>query len=70
MVTSILRGKLASVVWAARASYHNTLCFTSGKAVFGRNMLFKITAIVDFHVIPLRIRDKSTLVLINKKIDK
>ena len=42
---------IASVALKARASYHHTLGFTPGQAVFGRDMLFSLTSIVDWHIV-------------------
>ena len=47
-------GTLASVAWAIRAYYHYTLGFPPGQAVFGRDILFNLTSIVDWSVVTAR----------------
>ena len=41
---------LASIAWAIRASYHRTIMATPGQDVFGRDMLFNLTSVVDWIV--------------------
>ena len=42
---------LAYIAWVIRYSYHNTIMSTLGQAVFGRDMLFKFTPVVDWRVV-------------------
>ncbi len=42
---------LNSIAWAIRASYHNTLRATPAQLVFGRDMIFNITTVVDWHAV-------------------
>ena len=39
---------LSSVAWAIRASYHSTLQATPAQLVFGRDMIFNMTAVIDW----------------------
>ena len=39
------------IAWAIRESYHRTLGFTPGRAVFGRAVLFNLTSLLDWFVI-------------------
>ena len=45
---------LASVACVIISSFHCTLGLTLGWAVFGRDMLFNLTLIVDWHVVTAR----------------
>ena len=47
-------GALASVVWEIIVSYHLTISFTPGKALFGRNVLFNLTPLVYWRVVTTR----------------
>ena len=40
---------LSSVAWAIRASYHSTLQATPAQLVFGRDMIFNMTSVIDWH---------------------
>jgi hypothetical protein len=51
---------LSSIAWAIRASYHNTLQATPAQLVFGRDMIFNIATVVDWHALHNR---KQTQVL-------
>ena len=42
---------LASIAWSIRASYHRTIQATPGQAIFGKDMIFNLTSIVDWCVI-------------------
>ena len=44
-------GNLVSVMRTIRAYYHFTLGFTPGQAVFGRDLLFNLTSIIDWRVV-------------------
>ena len=37
---------LAYIPWAKRASYHCTIMATPDKAIFGRDMLYKLVSVV------------------------
>ena len=41
---------LESIALAIRASYHRTIMYTPGQAVFGRDMLFNLVSVVDWRV--------------------
>ena len=45
---------ISSLAWDIRASYHFTLGYTPGQAVLGRDMLFKTTSLIDWHVVTTR----------------
>ena len=47
-------GTPASVVWLIIESYHRTLFFMTGQAVFGGDMLFNLMSAVDWHIITAR----------------
>ena len=38
---------LSSIEWAIRASNHHTIMATPGQAVFGRDMIFNLSSVVD-----------------------
>ena len=42
---------LAYIAWDIRASYHRTLQAIPGQAIFGRDMIFNITSVVDWRFI-------------------
>jgi hypothetical protein len=42
---------LSSVAWAVRASHHSTLNKTPGQLVFGRDMIFNLSTVVDWKTI-------------------
>ena len=42
--------KLASIAWAIRAPYNHTIMATPCQSVFGRDMLFELTLVVDWRV--------------------
>ena len=47
-------GGIDSLSWEIIASYHHTLGFTAGQDVFGRDILFNLTPIVDWRVLTAR----------------
>jgi hypothetical protein len=49
---------LNSIIWAIRASYHSTTQATPTQAVFGRDMLFNISKVVDWSIIAARKREQ------------
>ena len=42
---------LAYIGWSIRASYHCTIMATLGQAAFDRDMIFKLTSVIDLRVI-------------------
>ena len=42
---------LESIAWTIRASYNRTIISTPGQAVFDRDMIFKLTSVVDWQVL-------------------
>ena len=42
---------LASISWEIRASYHLNRMAKPGQAVFGRDVLFNLTSVVDWRVV-------------------
>ena len=42
---------LVSIAWEVRASYHRTIIAAPGQSVFGRDMLFTLTSVVDWRVV-------------------
>ena len=42
---------LASIAWVIRASYPRAIVSTPGQAVFGRDMQFNLTSVVDWWVV-------------------
>ena len=48
-------------MWAIRASYNCTLYFTPGKAVFVRDMLFKLTSIIDWRVVTAKNQQQADI---------
>ena len=45
---------LSSVAWAVRASHHSTFDKTPGQLVFGRDMVFNLSTVVDWKAITAR----------------
>ena len=41
---------IAYISWEIRASCHSTIIATPGQAVFGRDMLFNLAPVIDWHV--------------------
>ena len=42
---------LASISWSIRTSYHHTIQATQSQSVFGREMIFNPTSVLDWQVI-------------------
>ena len=40
---------IAYIAWEIRASYHHTIETTTGQYVFGRDIIFQITSVVDYN---------------------
>ena len=63
---------LASVAWAIRASYNSTTQATPAQLVFGRDMMFNISSLVNWKNLSMRkqkLVDKANLRENNKRID-
>mgnify|MGYP000317589253 CR=1 FL=1 len=45
---------LSSIAWAVRASHHSTFNKTPGQLVFGRDMIFNLSTVVDWKAITAR----------------
>ena len=45
---------LSSVAWAIRSSYNNTTDATPAQLVFGRDMMFNLTTLVNWKQLSLR----------------
>ena len=63
---------LASVAWAIRASYNSTTQATPAQLVFGRDMMFNISSLINWKELSLRkqrLVDKANLRENNKRID-
>ena len=63
---------LASVAWAIRASYNSTTQATPAQLVFGRDMMFNISSLVNWKDLSLRkqhLVDKANLQENNKRVD-
>jgi hypothetical protein len=45
---------LDNVAWAIRSTYHTVLKASPGAAIFGRDMLFNIPFVADWHKIGVR----------------
>ena len=63
---------LASVAWAIRASYNITTQATPAQLVFGRDMMFNISSLVNWKELSIRkqhLVDKANLRENNKRID-
>ena len=45
---------LSSIAWAVRASHHSTWNKTPGQLVFGRDMIFNLSTVVDWKAITAR----------------
>ena len=41
----------AYIAWTIRASYHHTIMYTPGQAVFFRDMIFNLASVIDQQVI-------------------
>ena len=55
---------LASVAWAVRSSYNNTTDSTPAQLVFGRDMMFNLSTLVNWKELSIRkqaLVDKNTL---------
>ena len=50
---------LSSIAWAIRASYHSTLQATPGQLVFGRDMIFNMTTVIDWHAMHNRKQNQT-----------
>ena len=63
---------LASVAWAVRSSYNNTTDATPAQLVFGRDMMFNLSTLVNWKELSIRkqaLVDKNTLRENRKRID-
>ena len=63
---------LASVAWAVRSSYNNTTDATPAQLVFGRDMIFNLSTLVNWKELSIRkqaLVDKNTLRENKKRID-
>ena len=63
---------LASVAWAVRSSYNNTTNATPAQLVFGRDMMFNLSTLVNWKELSLRkqaLVDKANLRENKKRID-
>ena len=63
---------LASVAWAVRSSYNNTTDATPAQLVFGRDMMFNLSTLVNWKELSIRkqaLVDKNTLKENRKRID-
>ena len=58
--------ELATVVWSIKEYYHHTLGFPTGQAVFGQDIPFNLTPIVDWCVVTARKHQKPTLTMFAK----
>ena len=63
-------GILASVALVIRESYHRTLWFTPGKAVFGIDILFSLTSICDWRIVTARGNIQFNIYNDNKRIQE
>ena len=63
---------LASVAWAVRSSYNNSTDATPAQLVFGRDMMFNLSTLVNWKELSIRkqaLVDKNTLRENKKRID-
>ena len=42
---------LTYIAWTIRASYHRNIMATPGQDIFGRDMIFNLTSVVDWRVV-------------------
>ena len=69
---NLFGSNLSSVAWAARSSYNNTINATPAQTVFGRDMMFNLTTLVNWKELSLKkqqLVDKANLRENKKRID-
>ena len=63
---------LSSIAWAVRSSYNNTTDATLAQVVFGRDMMFNLTTLVNWKELSIRkqsLVDKANLRENSKRVD-